>query len=297
MKIISILALAAATAAASPAMAWANLADLGKNFESCYNAQAAELGVDVCNLGVGGSCSDRLASLVSQCAGASREFELINQQDLLAQAEKGARKAGQKAQDGLSKVLKARKEYLAAVKKLYGMLVEDKDIAQAEYDIFELTQTIRFNYFLGSYFNCARDPECEPATGENPNPEAEAANWEKVSYHQDAYPGYEKCRNKATAMTDMYDCQDKGLKLQDGNLNKIYKKIMGSLGDKKKKDLKDAVRDMERKWIKYKEAVPAFMLALEEGSVMNLDAREFTLEDTMIQNQLLEKVASYASRR
>ena len=106
--------------------------------------------------------------------------------------------------------------------------------------------------------------------------------------YEQAYPGMDRCMKNATAMTEMYECSGNAIKKQDEKLNKLYRKIMKRIGDDKY--LRGAIKEMELDWIRYKEAGAEFVSSTDTGSMTRLDAMDFVLESTMLQNELLELI-------
>lgn len=63
------------------------------------------------------------------------------------------------------------------------------------------------------------------------------------------------CMNADNSTAGMIECINKEFEIQDKILNETYKKAMSILNDENKKKLKD----IQRKWVAYKEAKCAFI--------------------------------------
>ncbi len=155
------------------------------------------------------------------------------------------------------------------------MSIMDEYSWRGESVLFSLGENKRFSFWLSTLIN---DPDESKEI---------AAKREIYSYTGEPYPGMDRCMSRAETMTDMYDCQDQAFRAQDKKINAAYKRLMSGIKDKK---LKDRIKDMERTWIKYKEAAPELILMMNQGSIGNLDARSFTIEETMKQINLLERL-------
>ena len=158
------------------------------------------------------------------------------------------------------------------------MSMEKADIRNQQY---QLAVTVHFTDIINDFAH-KFDP------GERDKEYLALRNRYTYRQYQQAFPGMDKCMKNATAMTEMYDCSGKAIKKQDEKLNKLYKKIMKRVGNDR--HLKPAIKEMEVDWIKYKEAGAEFVSSTDTGSMVRLDAMDFVLESTMLQNELLELI-------
>ena len=84
----------------------------------------------------------------------------------------------------------------------------------------------------------------------------------------------DECMQKDSSIAGMVGCINAEFAVQDKILNKNYKKAMSVLNDENKKILKD----IQRKWVTYKEAKCAFYP--QQGSIHRLDAADCYLQMT-----------------
>ena len=84
----------------------------------------------------------------------------------------------------------------------------------------------------------------------------------------------DECMQKDSSTAGMIQCIDAEFAIQDKLLNQNYKKAMSVLNDENKKKLKD----IQRKWVAYKEAKCAFYP--QQGSIHRLDAADCYLQMT-----------------
>ena len=78
-------------------------------------------------------------------------------------------------------------------------------------------------------------------------------------------PAYQKCLDKSGDTTQgIVECTDKEVKVQDARLNQHYKAAMQGLeGEARKTQL----RDVQRAWVKYRDAHCQFMATLTGGTM------------------------------
>ena len=96
----------------------------------------------------------------------------------------------------------------------------------------------------------------------------------------------DECMQKDSSTAGMIQCIDAEFAIQDKLLNQNYKKAMSVLNDENKKILKD----IQRKWVAYKEAKCAFYP--QQGSIHRLDAVNCYLQMTKERASELAYVAS-----
>ena len=84
----------------------------------------------------------------------------------------------------------------------------------------------------------------------------------------------DECMQKDSSTAGMIQCINAEFAIQDKILNENYKKVMGVLTEENRKILKD----VQRKWIAYKEAKCAFYP--KQGTIHRLDAADCYLQMT-----------------
>lgn len=101
-------------------------------------------------------------------------------------------------------------------------------------------------------------------------------------------PSYDKCMDKSGGVTSsMLDCGNAETKIQDAKLNKAYKNAMKALEPNKQTELKD----VQRLWVKYRDAHCGFYNGLTGGTVDSLNASSCFLNMTAERAQELENIA------
>ena len=96
----------------------------------------------------------------------------------------------------------------------------------------------------------------------------------------------DECMQKDSSTAGMVGCINAEVAVQDKILNENYKKAMSVLNDENKKILKD----IQRKWVAYKEAKCAFYPP--QGTIHRLDAADCYLQMTKERAAELAYVAS-----
>ena len=96
----------------------------------------------------------------------------------------------------------------------------------------------------------------------------------------------DECMQKDSSTAGMVGCINAEFAVQDKILNENYKKAMSVLNDENKKILKD----IQRKWVAYKEAKCAFYPP--QGTIHRLDAADCYLQMTKERAAELAYVAS-----
>ena len=98
------------------------------------------------------------------------------------------------------------------------------------------------------------------------------------------------CNPSSGNTDDLKECADEEFQKNDALLNKNYKAAMKACGNDKQ--CKDSLRQMQRHWIAYKEAVSAHIYSYGAnggGSLGGLEAIEWESEETKKQAELLEQ--------
>ncbi len=264
-----------------------NINDYGQTFAACYAKEVHDGKLDKCSILTKGSkCTDKLTDIIKICAerpSGAAVGKVTVQIEELNNATSDNENENENAENVpvlIGKAVNLRNEYMNAVDRIL-MAIMDEKSWEGESILFNLAENTRFYFWVNEYLLI--DPEDKEKTGE-------MVKLRKIlSYTQEPYPGFDKCVSKALSMTDMYDCNEKALKAVDAKINSTYKKLMSRVKDKK---LKDSIKDMERKWIRYKEAAPELIVAFRGGSLAVADAGSFVIEETMKQTNLLERLNS-----
>ncbi len=71
----------------------------------------------------------------------------------------------------------------------------------------------------------------------------------------DYTPAYGQCMDKASSTVAMSQCIQAETHVQDQRLNRVYKQLMGKLDAGQQKSL----RDVQRKWLAYRDAIASSM--------------------------------------
>ncbi|WP_347903914.1 lysozyme inhibitor LprI family protein [Pseudomonas purpurea] len=101
-------------------------------------------------------------------------------------------------------------------------------------------------------------------------------------------PAYARCMSASGGVTaDMLDCLGTELHVQDGRLNKGYKAAMALMEGGKKGQL----QDVQRLWLKYRDAKCGFLIDLTGGTVDGLNQSSCALEMTKTRAEELESLA------
>ncbi len=100
-------------------------------------------------------------------------------------------------------------------------------------------------------------------------------------------PAYKKCMDASGGVTvNMLDCMAAEIKLQDVRLNKAYKAAMTAIeGDKT-----GQLQNVQRMWIKYRDANCGFVGSLTGGTIDSINAGSCVLAMTRIRGQELENL-------
>lgn len=103
-------------------------------------------------------------------------------------------------------------------------------------------------------------------------------------------PAYQKCLDKSGDTTQgIVECTDKEVKVQDARLNQHYKNAMQGLESEAKKT---QLRDVQRLWIKYREAHCSFMGSLTGGTMDRIVGVDCVLQTTKQRADELEAMSA-----
>ncbi|VVO08738.1 lysozyme inhibitor LprI family protein [Pseudomonas fluorescens] len=98
-------------------------------------------------------------------------------------------------------------------------------------------------------------------------------------------PAYKKCMEASGGVTvNMLDCTAAEIQLQDTRLNKGYKAAMAAL----EADKKSQLQNVQRMWIKYRDANCGLVGSLTGGTIDSINAGSCVLEMTRTRAQELE---------
>lgn len=98
---------------------------------------------------------------------------------------------------------------------------------------------------------------------------------------------FSTCMDKSGGATfAMVDCINAELKVQDARLNSAYKKLGAKLTPERKIQL----RDVQRMWIRYRDANCAFHADPEGGSLARIAGSHCFLQETTLRAQELEQL-------
>ncbi|NWA86781.1 lysozyme inhibitor LprI family protein [Pseudomonas sp. D2002] len=93
-----------------------------------------------------------------------------------------------------------------------------------------------------------------------------------------------KCMDSANTTVDMVNCNAKEAKVQDERLNKAYKTALAAQeGDRKEK-----LQDVQRLWIKYRDANCGFAGSATGGTIDQVNGSGCLLDMTQTRAQELE---------
>lgn len=98
---------------------------------------------------------------------------------------------------------------------------------------------------------------------------------------------YSACLDRSGGVTmNVLDCISAETARQDNRLNKAYKEIMGELGPARKKQL----RNVQRLWIKYRDANCGFYADPNGGTIASINSSECFLVETAGRAKELENL-------
>ncbi|WPX86726.1 lysozyme inhibitor LprI family protein [Pseudomonas asiatica] len=104
----------------------------------------------------------------------------------------------------------------------------------------------------------------------------------------DYTPGYGQCMDKASSTVAMSECIRAETQLQDQRLNRVYKQLMGKLDAGQQKSL----RDVQRKWLAYRDGNCGFHVQASGGTMAQLEGGYCVMDMTRDRAAELERVLS-----
>ncbi|MBA6113003.1 DUF1311 domain-containing protein [Pseudomonas asiatica] len=104
----------------------------------------------------------------------------------------------------------------------------------------------------------------------------------------DYTPGYGQCMDKASSTVAMSECIRAETQLQDQRLNRVYKQLMGKLDAGQPKSL----RDVQRKWLAYRDGNCGFHVQASGGTMAQLEGGSCVMDMTRDRAAELERVLS-----
>ena len=104
----------------------------------------------------------------------------------------------------------------------------------------------------------------------------------------DYTPGYGQCMDKASSTVAMNACIQAETQLQDQRLNRVYKQLMGKLDAGQQKSL----RDVQRKWMAYRDGNCQFHVQASGGTMAQLEGGTCVMDMTRDRAAKLERVLS-----
>ena len=97
-------------------------------------------------------------------------------------------------------------------------------------------------------------------------------------------PALKKCMDSANTTADMVNCNAMQTKVQDDRLNRAYKTALAAQEGPRKQQL----QDVQRLWIKYRDANCAFAGSATGGSIDRVNGSGCVLDMTQTRAQELE---------
>lgn len=97
-------------------------------------------------------------------------------------------------------------------------------------------------------------------------------------------PALKKCMDSANTTADMVGCNTKAAKVQDDRLNKAYKTALAAQEGSRKQQL----QDVQRLWIKYRDANCAFAGSATGGTIDQVNGSGCVVDMTQTRAQELE---------
>ena len=104
----------------------------------------------------------------------------------------------------------------------------------------------------------------------------------------DYTPGYGQCMDKASSTVAMSACIQAETQVQDQRLNRVYKQLMGKLDAGQQKSL----RDVQRKWLAYRDGNCGFHVQASGGTMAQLEGGSCVMDMTRDRAAELERVLS-----
>ncbi|MCY1406643.1 Lysozyme inhibitor LprI [compost metagenome] len=105
---------------------------------------------------------------------------------------------------------------------------------------------------------------------------------------QDYTPAYGQCMDKASSPLAMSACIQAETQVQDQRLNRVYKQLMGKLDAGQQKSL----RDVQRKWLAYRDGNCQFHVQASGGTLAQLEGGSCMMDMTRERAAELERVLS-----
>ncbi|MNH17983.1 hypothetical protein D3C76_1120010 [compost metagenome] len=105
---------------------------------------------------------------------------------------------------------------------------------------------------------------------------------------QDYTPAYGQCMDKASSTLAMSACIQAETQVQDQRLNRVYKQLVGKLDAGQQKSL----RDVQRKWIAYRDGNCTFHVQASGGTMAQLEGGTCVMDMTRDRAAELERVLS-----
>lgn len=105
---------------------------------------------------------------------------------------------------------------------------------------------------------------------------------------EDYTPGYGQCMDKASTTVAMSECIQAETQLQDQRLNRVYQQLMGKLDAGQQKSL----RDVQRKWLAYRDGNCPFHVQASGGTMAQLEGGTCLMDMTRDRAAELERVLS-----
>ncbi|GLO46708.1 lysozyme inhibitor LprI family protein [Pseudomonas putida] len=105
---------------------------------------------------------------------------------------------------------------------------------------------------------------------------------------EDYTPGYGQCMDKASTTVAMSECIQAETQLQDQRLNRVFKQLMGKLDAGQQKSL----RDVQRKWLAYRDGNCQFHVQAGGGTMAQLEGGACVMDMTRDRAAELERVLS-----
>lgn len=104
----------------------------------------------------------------------------------------------------------------------------------------------------------------------------------------DHSPAYGQCMDKASSTVAMGECLKAETQVQDQRLNAVYKRLMGKLAADQQKSL----RDVQRKWLAYRDGNCQFHRQASGGTMAQLEGGTCLMDMTRDRAAELERVLS-----
>ena len=104
-------------------------------------------------------------------------------------------------------------------------------------------------------------------------------------------PGFKACMEKAQTDFDMCDCYSTAADHWDAILNANFKKALeGCAGAEDAKACRDTLREAQRAWMRYRDAMIPLIWPKDGGTLQRVEANAFVAEETKKQALILGRV-------